>query len=73
MKDKNVLGIFIWVAVFAMLLFSIQGIRKIGMEQERPYSQFKQYLKTNKVQEVTVGPDIYQRQVYHAQRRHHEL
>ena len=58
MKDKNKYGVFIWIIVFAILLYFIQSVRKMNLETELPYSTFKQYLKTNKITDVTVAAEM---------------
>jgi cell division protease FtsH len=57
MKEKNRWGFLIWLLVFVFLLYFIQSFRQRGLEQEVPYSTFKQYLKKGEVVKVTVSPD----------------
>ncbi|MBN1622532.1 MAG: ATP-dependent zinc metalloprotease FtsH [Endomicrobiales bacterium] len=58
MKDRNRWGIFIWLIVFVILLYFIQSVRKMSMEQELPYSTFKKYLKSNQITEVSVAQEL---------------
>ncbi|MCB4791792.1 MAG: ATP-dependent zinc metalloprotease FtsH [Elusimicrobia bacterium] len=58
MKDKNRLGLVVWIVIFGILLYFIQSVRKMNLEQELPYSTFKKYLKSNQVLEVTVANEM---------------
>jgi cell division protease FtsH len=57
MNNKSKYGILAWIGVFLILLYFIQSVRKLGMEQELPYSAFKKYLVANMVSEVTISED----------------
>ena len=58
MKEKNRWGLLIWLLVFVFLLYFIQSVRQKGLEQEIPYSTFKQHLRAGNVVKVTVAPDL---------------
>jgi cell division protease FtsH len=57
-KDKNKYGVVVWIIVFAILLYFIQSVRKMNLETELPYSTFKQYLKANKITDVTIATEM---------------
>ncbi|MHB9154976.1 MAG: ATP-dependent zinc metalloprotease FtsH [Endomicrobiales bacterium] len=58
MKEKNRWGLVIWLMVFVFLLYFIQSVRQKGVEQEVPYSTFKQHLKAGEVVKVTVSQEL---------------
>ncbi|HBU69603.1 MAG TPA: cell division protein FtsH [Elusimicrobia bacterium] len=58
MKDKNKWGLLAWVFIFLLLLYFIQSVRQINVEQELPYSTFKKYIKAGEIIKVTVAPEL---------------
>ncbi|MGA2091487.1 MAG: ATP-dependent metallopeptidase FtsH/Yme1/Tma family protein, partial [Endomicrobiales bacterium] len=58
MKEKNRYGFVIWLVVFVFLMYFLQSVRNRTIEQELPYSTFKQDLKAGNVIKVTITPDM---------------
>ncbi|MFH1369391.1 MAG: ATP-dependent zinc metalloprotease FtsH [Elusimicrobiota bacterium] len=59
MKSNNKWGVLIWWALITVLLvYFIQSVRQIKVEQELPYSAFKKMLKSGQVMKVDVAENM---------------
>ncbi|MBI4052286.1 MAG: ATP-dependent metallopeptidase FtsH/Yme1/Tma family protein, partial [Elusimicrobia bacterium] len=56
--SKNLRQLGLWLLAFFFLLVLFQNLRTLGVEQEVPYSTFKQKLRERKVHKVMVRPDL---------------
>ena len=56
MKDKK--GILIWVFIFLTIILIVRSIQNIQIEEEIPYSRFKQFLREDRVKEVKIGQEL---------------
>ncbi|HVE12037.1 MAG TPA: ATP-dependent zinc metalloprotease FtsH [Elusimicrobiota bacterium] len=56
--QKNVRQLLVWLVGLSILLALFQSLNKIANEVEIPYSSFKEQLKTGRVSEVTMRPDL---------------
>ncbi len=58
MKEKNYKGIIIWVFIFLTIILIMRAIHNIQLEEEIPYSKFKQLLRNNNIKEVKIGQEL---------------
>jgi cell division protease FtsH len=55
MNQKNRWNFIIWLAVFAFLLYFIQSVRQLNVEEKWDYSKFKQELKASHITKVVIS------------------
>jgi len=57
-KNNNLNGIVGWILIFLIVAFLIRGLQQIQKEKEISYSEFKQYLKDNRIKEIKIRTDL---------------
>ncbi|MCB4757262.1 MAG: ATP-dependent zinc metalloprotease FtsH [Elusimicrobia bacterium] len=57
MNRNSSRSVFLWLIIFALVLFLIQSFKTLPVNQKLPYSEFKRLLKQGVIQDLRVSED----------------